>query len=193
MFKSIIAILVRRIYKRFRIIKFDIFSTNKSFGGPLKKHQPVLLMGKGRIVFGRDVNVGVSTSPKFWSSEFYIEARSEASKIEVGSGTWFNNCVSVISHKDLVKIGELCLVGHDVLIVDSDFHCINPDLRHSGGPIDCGPVFIGNNVFIGSQVTILKKTIVGAGSVIAAGSVVSGQFPPNSLIAGNPARLIRTI
>lgn len=54
-------------------------------------------------------------------------------------------------------------------------------------------VVIEDDVWIGARVTILAGSRIGAGSVVAAGSVVSGDFPPRSLIAGVPARLVREI
>ena len=57
-----------------------------------------------------------------------------------------------------------------------------------------GPVTIGDNVFIGVGSTILKNVTIGDHTIIAAGSVVcSGTYPPNSILAGVPARVIGTI
>ncbi|MFP1683036.1 acyltransferase [Alloalcanivorax sp. C16-1] len=193
MFIRILSAFFRRMYRWARVWKFNILSTNKYFGDAPQKKQPTFLSGQGKIFFGKGVKIGVTTSPKFWSSECYIEARSKESEVNVGENTWINNGFSAISHKDSIKIGGWCLIGHDVFIVDSDFHCVDPASRHSGGAVDSGAVYIGDNVFIGSKVTILKKSMIGDGSVVAAGSVVSGKFPPNSLIAGNPAKLVRTV
>lgn len=53
------------------------------------------------------------------------------------------------------------------------------------------PVTIEDNVWIGANVTILPGVVVGRGSVIAAGSVVTKSVPPNSLVAGVPAKVIK--
>lgn len=52
---------------------------------------------------------------------------------------------------------------------------------------------IGANVFIGMNSIILMGTVIGENSIVGAGSVCSGHYPPNSVIAGNPARVIRTL
>ena len=56
-----------------------------------------------------------------------------------------------------------------------------------------GPVIIGNNVWIGSGVIILPNVTIGDNCIIGANSVVTKSFDKNSVIAGNPARLIKTL
>lgn len=183
----------RRLLTQARRIKFQILSTNTWKGEKPQKYQPLLLAGLGKITFGSNVRIGVVSSPKFWSSECYIEARSEAAKVDIGQGTWMNNNFSAIADGSLISIGQNCLIGHDVFIIDSDFHPLDPDQRHTGEKSISQPVYIGNNVFIGSRVTILKNSRISDGCVVAAGAVVSGTFPARSIIAGNPAKLIRTL
>jgi galactoside O-acetyltransferase len=55
------------------------------------------------------------------------------------------------------------------------------------------PVIIEDDVFIGTQVMILKGTRIGKGSVVGAGSVVAGEIPPQVLVAGNPAQVLRQL
>lgn len=191
MIKGLIKGAFRRLLRLGRRLKFQLLSTNTWTGHAPKQNQALLLAGRGIVTFHRNVRIGVSTSPKFWSSECYIEARSTSAKVEIGQNTWINNNFSAISNSGSILIGQNCQIGHDVFIIDSDFHFLDPDKRN----IDPGsqPVNIGNNVFIGSHVTILKNVRIDDSSVVAAGAVVSGTFPARSLIAGNPAKLIRTL
>lgn len=184
---------LRHILSLARQLKFKALSTNNLSGSHPKLYQPLLLLGNGTIVFGHNVSIGVSSSPKFWSSECYIEARSASALVTIGHNTWINNNFSAISNDSVIFIGQDCLIGHDVYVVDSDFHILNPDQRHQGEKPVSKPVHIGNNVFIGSYVTVLKNSSIGDGCVVAAGAVVSGNFPARSLIAGNPAKFIRTL
>ena len=190
MIKRLIKAALRRLLRLTRRLKYQALSTNTWTGHAPKRYQPLLLAGLGTISFQTNVRIGLSSSPKFWSSECYIEARSTSAKVEIGQNTWINNGFSAISNSGSISIGQDCHIGHDVFIIDSDFHLLDPNKRN----VDPGsqPVCIGNNVFIGSQVTILKNTHIGDGSVVAASAVVSGTFTARSLIAGNPARLIRT-
>lgn len=191
MIKRLIKGALRRLLRLGRRLKFQVLSTNTWTGNAPKRYQPLLLAGSGTITFQTNVRIGVSSSPKFWSSECYIEARSTSAKVEIGQNTWINNNFSAISNSGSISIGQDCHIGHDVFIIDSDFHLLDPDKRN----MDPGsqPVYIGNNVFIGSRVTILKNAHIGDSSVVAAGAVVSGTFPARSVIAGNPAKLIRTL
>ena len=54
-------------------------------------------------------------------------------------------------------------------------------------------IVIGKNCFLGCNSIILKGTVLGEGCVVGAGAVVSGKFEPNSVIVGNPARVIRKL
>lgn len=102
------------------------------------------------------------------------------------------NCNTVICALKRIEIGNDCLVGDAVAIFDSDFHELNPSRRRLGsGPVM--PVVIGNNVWIGSRSIILKGVSLGDNSVIGAMSVVTKPVPPNTLVAGNPARVVRSL
>jgi len=56
-----------------------------------------------------------------------------------------------------------------------------------------GDIELGDGVWVGAMAIILPGTKIGAGSVIGAGAVVQGEFPPFSVLAGHPARVVRTI
>jgi acetyltransferase-like isoleucine patch superfamily enzyme len=104
-----------------------------------------------------------------------------------------------------ISIGDRVLISHNVNIFDSLTHPINARERHdhylkiitSGHPdqIDLGeaPVRIGNDVWIGCLAIILKGVTIGDGAIIGAGSVVSKDVPPFTVVAGNPARVIREL
>jgi acetyltransferase-like isoleucine patch superfamily enzyme len=57
----------------------------------------------------------------------------------------------------------------------------------------CEPTVIGRRASIGSNVTILCGVTVGEDAVVGAGSVVTKNVPPRTVVAGNPARILRTL
>lgn len=114
--------------------------------------------------------------------------------ILIGSNTGISG--GTICAANRVEIGNDCLIGANVTIADTDFHAINAiGRRHNNNPLDIGvkPIIIEDNVFIGTGVIILKGVRVGENSVIGAGSVVTTDVPANSIVAGNPAKLLRQL
>lgn len=104
--------------------------------------------------------------------------------LEIGSG-YTNNNVEIICFKS-IKIGENVAISKNVIIRDSDNHIINGDVLGMTQPIE-----IGNNVWIGIGALILKGVKIGDGSIIAAGAVVNKDVPPNTLVGGVPAKVIK--
>ena len=70
-------------------------------------------------------------------------------------------------------------------------HNIHPIERHKSG--NARPIIIGNNVWIGGHVAIVGGVEIGDNSIIAAGSVVLKNVPSNTIVGGNPAKIIRSI
>lgn len=99
----------------------------------------------------------------------------------------------VTIHGSDITIGDYTVIGANSKIMDHDFHPINYKERRTDDQTNVmtKPVRIGNDVFIGCNCLILKGTEIGDRCVVGAGSVVSGVFPADSIIAGNPARIIR--
>jgi acetyltransferase-like isoleucine patch superfamily enzyme len=93
-----------------------------------------------------------------------------------------------------ILIGDDVAVGANTVITDTDFHPLSYAARHSD-PADGAvlPVTIEDDVFIGMNCLILKGVTIGQGSVVGAGSVVTREVPPHSIVAGNPARLVREL
>ena len=79
-----------------------------------------------------------------------------------------------------------------MLILDSDFHHLDPLKRHAPDA-PAKSVTIANNVWIGSRAIILKGVTIGDDAVVGAGAVITKNVPPKTLVAGNPARIIRTL
>lgn len=97
-------------------------------------------------------------------------------------------------HVDLgapVHIGDMVRIGHDVSLLTVN-HEIGAAWLRSGTSF-FGPIEIGNGAWIASRVTILPGVTIGAGAIVAAGAVVTRDVEPNTLVAGVPARVVRSL
>ncbi|MFP5277212.1 MAG: sugar O-acetyltransferase [Acidobacteriota bacterium] len=117
---------------------------------------------------------------------FYTAGGAE---IRVGRNVFVNqNC----TFYDLggLTIGDDVMIGPNVSLITSG-HGIEPSQRRSY--VTASPIVIERNVWIAAGATIIGGVTVGENSVVAAGSVVTRDVPPNTLVGGNPARMIRSI
>ena len=90
-----------------------------------------------------------------------------------------------------VKIGDNAFIGPNVQIYTAT-HPLDVAARNSGAESTL-PVEIGGDCWIGGSAVLLPGVKIGSGCVIAAGAVVAKDIPPNSLAAGNPARVKRSL
>ena len=88
-----------------------------------------------------------------------------------------------------VSVGNRVYIGHHVVLLSVD-HEIGPSEQRCGAR-RVGPIRIEDGVWIGSRVTVLPGVTIGAGAVIAAGAVVNRDVPPDTLVGGVPARVLR--
>jgi acetyltransferase-like isoleucine patch superfamily enzyme len=75
-----------------------------------------------------------------------------------------------------------------VMVMDTDFHRVEDKAYDTSGK----PVILEERVWLGNRSMVLKGVTIGHDSVVAAGSVVIGDVPPRSIVAGVPARVVRT-
>lgn len=90
-----------------------------------------------------------------------------------------------------IDIGDGVSFGHEVLITTSAHRIGMPDRR--AGRVEPRPVRIGHGAWLASRAVILPGVEVGDGAIVAAGAVVTKSVPPNVLVGGAPARIIREL
>lgn len=109
----------------------------------------------------------------------------------------------VINAVESITLGNYTAVAENVHITDNNNHPVNPSYRkymricgdkesrlwkHSAH----APVIIGENCWIGRNVSIMKGVTIGDNAIIAANSVVTRSVPANCIVAGNPAKVVKT-
>ena len=121
-----------------------------------------------------------------------LATRSEEAVIKIGEDCGFTGTTIVAAER--IEIGNRVQVGANSTIVDTDFHPLTPEGRQDDMANGRHRrVIIHDDVFIGMNSLILKGVEIGKGSVIGAGSVVVRSVPPRTIVAGNPARIIREL
>lgn len=116
-------------------------------------------------------------------------------QLRVGDDSYIGFAAELFVGSEIV-IGKHVLIANHVLINGYDGHPLDPVARAAGrgpGEDGYGPVRIGDYAWIGSKAIILKRVSIGRGAVVASGAVVTSDVPDLTVVAGNPARPVRTL
>ena len=125
-------------------------------------------------------------------------------KIEIGTNFYLGGN-SMIGAINRITIGNGVIISNDVRIFDNNNHPTSPSermkmsmngfrnenwhWRHS----DNKPIVIEDNVWIGQYATILKGVRIGKGAIIGTKAVVTKDVPENTIVAGNPAKIVKKL
>lgn len=112
------------------------------------------------------------------------------SNIHAGKNIIINYNVTILD-VDEVHLGDFCMIGPGVLIATVNHPMVPSGRRKHLSLIK--PVYIGNDVWIGGKAVILPGVHIGNNCVIAAGAIVTHDVPDNTLVAGVPAKPIKTL
>lgn len=151
----------------------------------------------GKITIGKDAHV---------MAEVHLYTVAE---LQIGSRTYIGPGTELHVAKS-ITIGNDVLISSDCSILDSDMHSEDFELRKNDIYIDleregfsaadknweiarCRPIVIQDKAWIGLRAIILKGVTIGEGAIVGAGSVVSKDVPPWVVVAGNPARVVKTL
>jgi maltose O-acetyltransferase len=141
----------------------------------------VQVVAAGQIVLGRGVVLKGSVVP------IELIAMNRA-VLKIGDQSFLNYGCSISAHQE-VSIGRRCKLGHYVMVLDNQQHSVGNHLELPPS----APVEIEDDVWIGSRAIVLPGVRIGRRAVVGAGSVVTRDVPANTVVAGNPARVIREI
>ena len=143
-------------------------------------HEPEEICRLFAAIIGREPGEDFSLFPPFYT-DF-------GKNITVGDHVFLNTCCR-FQDQGGITIGDGTLIGHGVTLATLN-HDEDPERRAVLYP---APIRIGRRVWIGSGATVLPGVTIGDGAIVAAGAVVTRDVPPETVVAGVPARLLRPI
>jgi acetyltransferase-like isoleucine patch superfamily enzyme len=121
-----------------------------------------------------------------------IVVRRGGANIFIGSDCTFQGaCRMYVYEPSSILIGRDAMFSGDILLTTSDMH---PIFDNAGARINSAlPISLGDHVWVGSGARILKGASIGSGCVVGMSAVVTrGDYPESCIIAGNPAKIVRT-
>jgi len=135
-----------------------------------------------------------------------LQIFQQGGKIDIGDLVYVGENSKIWSASEII-IGNQVLISHNVNIHDNISHPINSEMRirdykrilgiesHDAESFDLKPIsiIIKDKAWIGFNSIILKGVTIGEGAIIGAGSVVTKDVPDWTIVAGNPAKIIREI
>ena len=179
--------------KKNLLFSYWIRNSFKKCGNEIRVQSPVYIIGNKYITIGEDFHALERLRLECWDE---FEERKFVPNITIGNHVVMNYNVH-IGCINKVYIGNNVLFGSNVLITDHqhgfvDHRDLNiaPNKRFLS---TTGPVIIEDNVWIGENVSIMPNITIGKGCIIGANSVVTKSFPENSVLAGIPAKLIKSL
>ena len=132
-----------------------------------------LTVGNDWKMFGRPYPARITIEP--------------GAEIRAGDNFGLNYGVEIYAAKS-ITMGDNMMIGDQVTIYDTDFHRID-----EGSEPRVAAVTIGDNVWLGRGATVLPGVTIGDHSIVAAGAVVTKDVAARTVVAGNPARVVREI
>jgi acetyltransferase-like isoleucine patch superfamily enzyme len=157
-----------------------------SVGRGLRLEEGVpIVLGDLRIRIGEGARISGTTT-------FVASPASREPVLEIGDSSYIGYQVS-ISVGARVSIGSHVLLANRVFLAGDDGHPLDPIERRSRPGSGTGSIVIEDDVWIGEAAIVLKDVRVGRGAVVAAGAVVTADVPPLTVVAGNPARVVKQI
>lgn len=151
----------------------------------------VYILGPQYIELGNDIGLDRGTRLEAWDS--FANKRFKP-RIVIGDRVGFNPDCHIGAINKIV-IGNNVLFGAGVLVTDHSHGRVNgkeKDIPPAKRPLySKGPVIIEDNVWVGERAAILPGVRIGKGAIIGANAVITHDVPPYSVVAGNPARIIK--
>ena len=159
-----------------------------AFGRRSWLKKPDQIYGASRVFISDDVRI--EKGAVLYAVRNYSEGAYEG-RIRIGRGTFLNRYFNASSAVG-IDIGEDVAFGSNVFLCDFDHDYSDPRVGRIASPlVTKGPIKIGDRCWLGANVYVASGVELGEGCVVGANSVVTSSFPPNTVLAGVPAKAIR--
>ena len=178
--------------------ELDLLRDAQAWGGvkemklvkfPLDKHPHVTLAEGATIAPGVRIMAPTSEHAVTLGKHVKIYRGNEIlGPVTIGDRSFINRDGYIRAN---VSIGSKVAIGAFCRLVTDDHEMGGPSQR--AGKLFSRSIVIGDGVFIGASVTVIGGVTIGAGSIVGAGAVVTKDVPPNSVVGGVPARIIRQL
>lgn len=193
--------LLSKIKQTFARIKLKRMRTNWVKNGHVKMDETTLIFPETSLsaVLG-SIDVGKRSCIRG-----ALEIQRENGRIKIGNNCYIGDHTRIWSAESII-IKNNVLIAHNVNIFDNDTHPIDKferkedseliiwnAIRKDFSTLKSAPIVIEDDAWIGCNSIILKGVTIGEGSIVAAGSVVTKSVPPNVLVAGNPAKIVKEL
>lgn len=180
-----LSLLRRKVGEALRAFHFKLWLVNLLLA-PL----PILVGKRLRALLYRMAGFRIGADSKFLDRATFDALCNPYSNLAIGR----RSQVGIGCHFSLnapVTIGDDVIFGHYVRII-TDTHLVGPSRRRCGERVPL-PVTIEDGAWLASNTTVLPGVTIGRGSIVYCGAVVTCSVPPNSVVAGVPARVLRQL
>jgi acetyltransferase-like isoleucine patch superfamily enzyme len=147
------------------------------------------------VTLGRDVRLGKFLN--LYGCSIGDETRIGAF-VEIQKNATIGRRCKISSHTFIcegVTVEDRVFIGHGVMFINDSYPRATTPAGELQGPEDwkVEPTLVRTGASIGSGATILSNVVIGEHAIVGAGSVVTRDVPPHTIVAGNPARALRTV
>jgi len=154
----------------------------------LKRCPPSVVIEPGALIFHPE---NVSLDEDCYLGHYAILKGYFKNELIVGRGTWIGQA-AFLHAAGGIRIGADVGIGPHVCILTSTHADPGRDLPIMAGAIEAAPVLLDDGCDIGIGAVILPGVTVGKGAQVGAGAVVTSDVPAYAVVAGNPARVLRS-